>query len=233
MGSSRLPGKVLLPAAGKPMLDHLLSRLQAVAAIDEIVLATTVETDDDQLESWAAERGITSFRGSSSDVMGRVLGAGKATDADVILEITGDCPLLDPSIAELAVQTYLNNSADYVSNSIARTYPDGMDVQVFSLEVLERSYSMTTDALDLEHVTRHIQRNPDMFSHLNLIAPLAERWPGLGLTLDERSDYDLITSVLEHFGDVQLFGCADIVALLRRRTDLYKLNSHVVRKGSD
>jgi len=231
MGSSRLPGKVLLPAGGVPLLGHLISRLRKVELIDEIVLATTSEPGDDILEKWANQHQILCFRGSSSDVMGRVLQAAKSVQGEIIVEITGDCPIIDPDIVELAIQTFLANSAEYVSNALVRSYPVGMDVQVFHLETLERSYGQTSDALDYEHVTRHIRRNPDEFKLLNLIAPERLRWPELGLTLDEIGDYKLIKYLVEHFEGSSNFSCGDIIILLRERPQLLEMNDSVTRKG--
>ena len=215
------------------MLDLLLHRLQSVPSIDEIVLATTLEVQDDRLANWAESRSISCFRGSTIDVMGRVIGAGTMVCADIIVEITGDCPLIDPLIVELALATYMANDVDYVSNSIVRSFPDGMDVQVFSRKILEESYAMTSDPLDLEHVTRHIQRTPEKFSRINIIAPLDQRWPELGLTLDERSDFDLISAIISSFPEDKLFGCSEILQLMRSDPRLHELNAHVQRKGSD
>ena len=153
MTSSRLPGKVLLPAAGKPMLEHLVNRLRAVPSLHGIVLATTVNSTDDELEIFAKRIGIDYYRGSEEDVMARVIGAAESISADVIVEITGDCPIIDPQIVEQTIRVFMANQADYVSNAQVRSYPDGMDVQVFRLTTLQRSAAMTNNALDHEHVT--------------------------------------------------------------------------------
>lgn len=231
MASSRLPGKVLLEAKGKPMLEHLLSRLKKVTIVDDIILATTTENSDDILESWAAENSVACFRGSTLDVMGRVIGAAKSVNADVVVEITGDCPIIDPELVELSIQTFLSNSVDYVSNAHIRSYPDGMDVQVFRLETLEKSYMLTNDPLDHEHVTRHIRLHPEIFSSINIIAPRKLRWPDLGLTLDEYQDYMLLTKIIENFSSHQTFGCQDVLDFLRENPSLIEMNRFVVRKG--
>lgn len=232
MGSSRLPGKVLLPAAGIPLLGHLVARLQEVPNVDEIVLATTTDPRDNVLEEWAQNNAIQVYRGSTDDVMGRVIEAAKSVDADVVVEITGDCPLIDPYIVELAIETFAANSADFVSNAVVRSYPDGMDVQVFRLETLERSYNETCHPLDLEHVTRHIRLNPDKFRHLHMIAPIELRRPDLGLTLDEFGDYELIRSVIEFFADKSArYRCGEILEYLDEHPDILGLNELVQRKG--
>jgi spore coat polysaccharide biosynthesis protein SpsF len=232
MTSSRLPGKVLLPVQNKPILNHLVTRLQAVPSLDGIVLATTKNSTDDVLEMFAKENNIHCFRGSEEDVMARVIGAAESVHADVIVEITGDCPLIDPQIVEQTIRMFKSNNADYVSNAHMRSYPDGMDTQVFSLKTLKRSAAMTSDPLDHEHVTLHIRNHPELFSQVHLVAPPEIHWPELGLTLDEHADYELIKLIMEHFGEHnKLFSCLDVIKLIRSNPDLAHINASVQRKG--
>ena len=232
MTSSRLPGKVLLEAAGKPMLAHLVNRLKSIPALSAIVLATTTNPTDDILAEFARQSGIFCFRGSEYAVMNRVIGAAQSVGADLIVEITGDCPIIDPQIVEQIINTYLCNKADYVSNAHVRSFPDGMDVQVYPLHVLVRSAAMTNDSLDHEHVTLHIRNHPEYFSHINLVAPPELHWPELGLTLDDPRDYELLTKIIEYFEPyTTLFSCLDVVRLLRQRTDWVAINQAVIRKG--
>lgn len=232
MTSSRLPGKVLLPAAGKPMLTHLVRRLQAVPSLAGMVLATTTNQSDDTLASFAAAAGIDCYRGSEADVMGRVIGAAEHAGADLVVEITGDCPIIDHELVEQTIRMYLANSADYVSNCHIRSYPDGMDTQVFRLETLKDSASRTTEQLDREHVTLHIRNHPDRYRHLHLVAPPELHWPELGLTLDEERDYELLKQIIEHFETHNpLFSCTDAVRLLRKHPQWLLINNTVKRKG--
>ena len=232
MSSSRLPGKPLFEVCGIPMLGHLVSRLARVASVDQIVLATTTNPADDPLVEYAKTLNIGIFRGAELDVMGRVVNAGRAFDADVIVEITGDCPIIDPEIVEQAIRTYHKNTASYVGNQHIRSYPDGMDVQVFALSTLARSEEMTSDPLDREHVTLHIRNNPQIFSHLHLVAPPEQHWPELGLTLDEQNDFELLKLIIEHFHhENPFFSCLDVVRFLRAHPDLTAINHNVIRKG--
>lgn len=232
MSSSRLPGKVLLPAGGKPMLQHLVERLRRVRSLDRIVLATTDQHTDDDLATFARLQGIACFRGSEEDVMGRVLGAAESVAADVVVEITGDCPIIDPDIVEETIQLFLRSSCDYASNSYVRGYPDGMDTQVLTVDTLRRSAAMTQDPLDREHVTLHICRHPELFSRAHLVAPPDLHWPDLSLTLDEPRDYELLKRVIDHFGDANpWFGCRDVVELLRSKPEWVAINKDVRRKG--
>ena len=232
MTSNRLPGKVLLPALGLPILAHLISRLKSVESIDDIIIATTVNDADQPIVNFAKENGIHYFRGSEDDVMARVMGAAEFMKADIVVEITGDCPIIDPDIVEQTIQMYLHNHVDYVSNGHIRSYPDGMDTQVFSLELLNKSASMTNNQLDHEHVTLHIRNNPEIFSHLHLIAPPSLYWPELGLTLDEESDYQLLKKIIEALAPTDpFFSCHDVINFLRSFPNLLEINKAVVRKG--
>lgn len=231
MTSSRLPGKVMLPALGRPMLAHLTSRLKAVPSIDEIVLATTINATDDVLADFAEKDGIKVFRGSEEDVMSRVIGAADSAQADVVVEITGDCPIIDPDLVEQTIRVFKRNNAVYAANSFISSYPDGMDTQVITLDALKKSFAMTDDPLDREHVSRHIVNNPQLFSHVYLIAPPSLHWPGLGLTLDEPADYELIRTLIENLGkDNPLFGCGDVIRFLRANPQVLKVNDLVQRK---
>jgi spore coat polysaccharide biosynthesis protein SpsF len=232
MTSTRLPGKVMLQVLGKPMLHYLVERLKKVPSIDEIILATTVNSDDDILVEFAKEEDIKYFRGSEEDVMLRVVEAASSENADLVVEITGDCPIIDPQIVEQTILMYKANNVDYVSNGHIRSFPDGMDTQVFSLAVLKKSLSMTEDPLDHEHVTLHIRNNPQLFTKINFVAPPELDWPELGLTLDEQHDYNLLKIIIEHFSQENiLFSCLDVVQFLKSRPNLVAINNNVLRKG--
>lgn len=232
MASTRLPGKVMLCAAGEPMLGHVVRRLRAVTSLDAIVLATTDDPRDDVLAELAEREGIACFRGSDSDVMGRVIGAGRSVGAELVVEITADCPILDPGLVEQVVRMFHANDAEYVSNAHVRSFPDGMDAQVIRLATLERSAEMTSAPLDREHVTLHIRNHPELFRALHVVAPPEQHWPELGLTLDEPADYELLKRIIEHFGAANpLFSCLDVVRLLRAKPEWVAINSDVRRKG--
>lgn len=234
MSSSRLPGKILLEANGIPMLEHLVKRLKAVKSLNGIILATTINPNDDVLEEFSKNIGIDCFRGSEEDVMSRVIGAAEKAKAKVVVEITGDCPILDPQIVEQIVRMFYANNADYVGNSHVRSYPDGMDTQVFYLDTLKKSFDMTENRLDREHVTLHIRNNPNIFSHINIVAPPELYWPELGLTLDEAADYELLKCILEYFEKKNpIFSCLDVIKLLKENPKWISINQDVQRKGDN
>ena len=223
---------MLLPVLGKPMLSHLVRRLRSVTSIQEIVLATTRNPVDDKLQDYAKNEGIACYRGSENDVMSRVIGAAESEGADIVVEITGDCPIIDPKIVEQTISVFKSNQVDYVSNGHIRSFPDGMDTQVFRLDALKRSAAMTNDRLDREHVTLHMRNHPELFTHAYLVAPPELHWPELGLTLDEPKDYELIKKIIEYFEPNQpLFTCLDVIRLLKHRPDWASINASVIRKG--
>src|SRR3989338_7348983 len=138
MGSTRLPGKTLLPIVGKPAIGLLIERLRIAKKINEIILATTINPEDDAIEKFCNENNTKCFRGSSEDVLNRVYSAAKIYDADIIVEVTGDCPLLDPWLIDECIDIFLMEDYDYLSNFIEQSYPPGIDVQIFTFKVLER-----------------------------------------------------------------------------------------------
>lgn len=232
MTSSRLPGKHLLQVRGKPMLGYLIERLKAVPSLDQIVIAMTDRPNDDPLQAFVESQGITAYRGSEDDVMGRVLQAAQANSADVICEVTGDCPIIDPDLVEQIVQTFLANNVAYVNNGRGGL-PSGMTAQVLSTEALVLSASLTSEPLDREHVTLHIKRHPEMFPPIYMVPlrPLIRR--DLVFTLDEKNDYELLKKIIEHFGDENpIFRCADVIDLLDSRPEWVAINQEVVRKGA-
>lgn len=232
MTSSRLPGKVLLPALGEPMLMHLIRRLRAVPSIDEIVIATTINATDDPIVAFANAAGVSCFRGSEEDVLSRVIAAADSANAQILVEITGDCPVIDPGLVEQTIRMFFQHQVDYVSNSLVRSYPDGMDTQVMWLEALKSSASQTLDRLDREHVSRYICQHPEQYSRVHLIAPPALHWPELGVTLDEESDYFLLKTLIEELAPIDpLFGCDCIVNYLKLHPECLEINRSVVRKG--
>jgi spore coat polysaccharide biosynthesis protein SpsF len=195
MTSSRLPGKVLMEAEGRPMLSLMVERLRRVPELDQIVIATTVNATDDPVEALARRLGVGVSRGSENDVLQRVLDAARAHDAGVIVELTGDCPLIDPALVSRTIRAYRATGVDYCSNILRRSWPIGMDTQVFSTEVLADVARRTDDAQDHEHVSLFIYRHPEIYSLHGIEAPPPEHRPGMRLTLDTRADLEVIRAL--------------------------------------
>ena len=231
MTSSRFPGKVLMEACGKPMLQHMIERLQRVPSLDGIVVATTGNDADVPIVNLAQRMGVGFFQGSEYDVLLRVLHSARAYDIDVIVEMTGDCPLIDPVLVEDCIRGYQLAGVDYVSNVLERTYPRGMDTQVFATEVLADVADRTDDPEDHEHVSIFIYSHPEIYSLKNMPGPPELTNPGLGLTLDTPEDLELIRRIFEIlYPDNPNFTLADILAVLKDNPALIELNALVRRK---
>lgn len=232
MGSTRLSGKVLLHAAGKPLLAHLIERLQRAKLVDAVVVATTDSRADDPIADLAAQLGFACFRGSEEDVLGRVLSAARANDADVIVEITGDCPAIDPALVDECVSAYLGSDDDFVSNSLKRSYPGGMDTQVFATQALaEADVATLGDAAAREHVSLYLYEHPERYQVLVIEAPRELAWPSVRIELDTREDYELIRRLFEALYPIHpRFGIREMLSYLREHSDLLALNKAVERR---
>lgn len=231
MTSTRLPGKVLKPACGKPMLELMVERLRRVPSLDGVVIATTVNATDDPIVALAQRLGVEVWRGSEDDVLQRVLDAATAHKVDVIVETTGDCPLIDPDVVEECIRVYRDSGVHYVSNVLERTYPIGMDTQVFATAVLADVARRTDDPADHEHVSLYIYRHPEIYSLKNVPAPSALWRPDLALTLDTPEDYALIARIFEALYPANpAFGLRDVLAFLEREPAVARLNARVRRK---
>ncbi len=232
--SKRLPNKVLLPVLNKPILYWLTKRIKKIKKIEEIVLATTTNKNDDILVEFAKKNKIKSFRGSENNVVSRVCEAARKFKIKTIVEITGDCPVIDINIINQSLEIFEKNSVEYVNNCNYRSYPDGMDVQIFNAKSLKKTLRNTKDPKELEHVGLHLIRNPHKFKTINIIAPKINYFPSLGLTLDEKKDYILLKKIIEHFGTKNpYFTCEDIINLLNKKKNWKKINNKVKRIGSN
>jgi spore coat polysaccharide biosynthesis protein SpsF len=231
MTSTRLPGKVMLESCGQPMLAHIAQRLGRAPKIDQVVLATTTNAADDCIEALAKRLGVGCFRGSEDDVLARVLGAARTYHADIIVEITGDCPLIDPEVTAQTLDLYLFNDCDYASNDGQPAFPLGLNVEVFSTKLLELADREGLTEPDREHVSWFFVRQPQRFRLLTLPAPPSLYWPELRLTLDEPDDYRLIDKVFQAlYPDNPCFTLRDVVLLLKSRPDWVALNAHVAQR---
>lgn len=231
MTSSRLPGKILRPILGKPTLELLIERLSRVKQIDKIVVATTSNSTDDIVEELTRRLGIGCYRGSEDDVLDRVLNAAQHYKAGIIVEITGDCPLIDPHVIDQLIEIYMSNSYAYVSNTLKQTYPNGLDTQVFSVKTLEEVARLTQDPADHEHVSLYIYEHPERYALFNLESGLPERYCDLRLTVDTIEDFELIRSIYEElYPENPNFSLGNILDLLDRKPELITINKHIQQK---
>lgn len=232
MRSSRLPGKVLRPIMGRPMLELMIERLRLVPQLDAIVVATTTDPSCEPIEELAHSLGVGCYRGSEDDVLDRVLQAARQAQAYLIVETTGDCPLIDPAMVSRVIDAFLAHEVDYCSNTLERTYPRGMEVQVFPLNVLEEVARLTDDPVDHEHVSIYIYEHPERFRLLNVTSDLPPDAASLRLTVDTREDFELVRRVYEALYSANpKFTLADILDLFRRKPELPKINQSIVQKA--
>ena len=233
LSSSRLVEKHLYKANHKTMINHLVDRLKSIKVLDDIILATTTNSVDDLLVNEAIKLKINYFRGSEENVKQRVLLAGKKYSVDIICFITGDCPLIDPILIEQLIYTWLlNKNFAMVSYGCFKNYgvPNGMDSCVIKLKALDESYKMSKKREDLEHVSLHLQKNPNIFPSLFLYPPKNINYPELSLALDYYEDYLVIKRIINHFKNSKKFPtCLEIIEYVNKKK-LFKLNSNLSRK---
>ena len=225
--STRLPGKVLRPLAGRSVLGWVVRAAAAAPGVDEVVVATSSDPSDDDVASEAARCGASVVRGPLDDVLGRFAVALREHPADAVIRLTADCPLLDPSlIGQLATLWRAQPSLDYVSTTLVRTLPRGFDAELVRAEVLLEQVSCATGA-DREHVTSGIYSQPSRYSCAGVVvSPAAD---DLRVTLDTAEDWELLSALVAELGD-RVGDWRAVVTLLRSRPDLVALNAHVEQK---
>ncbi|MFA4941309.1 MAG: glycosyltransferase family protein [Patescibacteria group bacterium] len=232
MTSTRLPGKVLLPLAGKPALERIIERLRRSKYLDEIIVATTINDFDNPVVELAQELGVKFYRGSEEDVLGRVLNATQSVKGDIVVEVTGDCPLVDWRLIDRGIEEFFENDVDYASNIVNLSYPIGLDVQVFKIEALVKADREVKDQIERTHVSYYIYNHPEIFNILNWAAEKECTWPDLRLTLDEKDDYLLLSKIYEKIWlENEDFSYKDIIKFLRDNSNLLNINKNVRRKS--
>tara|TARA_B100001123_G_scaffold450137_1_gene618746 strand:- start:3609 stop:5633 length:2025 start_codon:yes stop_codon:yes gene_type:complete len=227
MGSNRLPGKILADISGKPMLGHVIAQVKAASTIKRIVVATSDNYLDDSIIKYCASIGVECFRGSELDVLDRYYQAARFYNANPIVRITGDCPLIDPSVIDTVVKSFFESGCDYATNTLRYTYPDGLDTEVFSFEALARAWKEANKQSDREHVTPYI-RTSDIFSVYNVENEVDLSSRNLRWTVDEESDLDFVRSVCDNLTDCSPILMNDILGLLDQKPDLLNSNSGAI-----
>lgn len=229
MGSTRLPGKVLKQINGLSVLGHVIDRLRRVPSIDEVWIATTSKKIDDTIEDEARRLNIQVYRGSEDDVLDRYYKTAEKAGAEAILRITSDCPLIEPTVVEDLICLYRESGSDYASNTLERTYPRGLDAEIFSFSALETTWSQASRPYEREHVTPYMYQHPDLFrcsAQRGLEDYSHYRW-----TLDTEEDWELIRTIFEKCRyDGQYLTYEDAKSLLLRYPELSEINAHVEQK---
>jgi len=224
MSSSRLPGKVLLPILGKPVIWHIYNRLKFSKKLNEICISTSTDSLDDPIVQFAKENEIKYFRGSSKNLVSRHLGAANFFNADVVVRITSDDPLVDPKVVDKLITIYENNpDSDFVSNSKEHTFPVGLEVEVMPKQTLEKLLSISNDPIFHEFfISNYIYEHPNEFKSIGYKLKKSNllRW-----TLDYPEDYEFIKKIYGHlYSTKEVFHMKDIISLLREKPDLKKIN---------
>lgn len=234
MGSTRLPGKVMKKLCDRTVLSHVINRVKTCHLIDQIVIATTTLPHNDYIVKEAKQCGVNWFRGSETNVLERYYLTAKEYQADTIMRIASDCPLLDVEILDDLLSYFQeeNNMGlgiDYLSNTLRRSFPIGLDAEVFTYNALEIAYNYATKDYEKEHVTPYIYQHPDLFSLHNLSNDddlSYYRW-----TLDTPEDYELIKIIYENlYPQNPLFSMDEILSLLEKKPEISKINAHIEQK---
>ena len=226
VGSTRLPNKVMLPIEGVPMIELLLRRLAKSRQLDQILIATPEDPENEPLVAHARGLGYEVAQGSENDVLDRYYQAAKAHNSDIVVRITGDCPLVDPILVDAAVVAFKQGQVDYLSNTNPPTYPDGLDIEIFSFKAMERAWKETNKPFDREHVTPYLWKS-GKFRTRNLRSEQdcsGERW-----TVDEPADLEVVRSIFKHFWPRTDFSWQEVMALREAQPHLFTPNRQISR----
>lgn len=224
MGSSRLPGKVLMNLDGKSLLEHVIHRVQAIPSVRDILVATSEDPSDDLLAEWCHQRNIHVVRGAVHNVLQRFAQAANQTDAEWILRVTADDPFKDPQLAEQAITYARTGLYDVVCNVLPPSYPEGLDVELMRKKSLQLAAQQSQDAYEQEHVTQYFYRHPETFRLYNMQTPDHQNYSALRVTLDTEPDFLLCQKVLNHFGAC-LFDWLSLTHYLQ------KSQAHLINQG--
>jgi spore coat polysaccharide biosynthesis protein SpsF (cytidylyltransferase family) len=229
IGSSRLPGKVLMDLEGATVLARVVRRLERSRQISKVVVATTCEAADAAIVAECEHLHVSCFRGSEQDVLDRYYRAAHANAADVVVRVTSDCPLIDPELIEQTIEVFGDENADYASNVSPRTYPRGLDTEVFTVAVLDRAWIEGREPYQREHVTPYLYEKPQIFRLASKSGDTDYshyRW-----TLDTLEDLELLRAIYRHFDGADDFSWREVVNLMEREPKLAELNSRVLQKS--
>lgn len=231
MSSTRLPGKILKKVLGKSLLEYQIERIKRAKSIDQIIVATTINECDNPIVGLCQQMEIPCCRGSEEDVLSRYYEAALEFHIDAIVRLTSDCPLIDPDVIDKVVYYFLENAGrfDYVSNTLARTYPRGMDTEIMSLKALEAAYNHAAESADREHVTAYLYRNPERFRLDSVRFQTDEsrhRW-----TVDTPEDFQLIQKIItELYSTTPRFTLQDVLEVIKKHPEWPEINAHIEQK---
>ena len=224
MGSSRLPGKVLMKSGnGMPLLYHVINQLRHCSKVKNLVIATTTNQEDDEIEKFADNNSVDVFRGKEKDVLDRYFQCAKKYSFSTIVRITADCPLIDPQIVDKVIEQFFSGNYDFATNTLTRTFPIGTDVEVFSFSALKRTWESAQLPSEREHVTPYL-RNERNFKIINVQND--KNISSLRLTVDRIEDFELIKQILKNIS-INPIHLGDVLELFSRKPELIEINKHI------
>jgi len=229
MGSTRLPGKVLAEIEGTPMLEHVVERVRRIAGVNEVVVATTSSPRDEPIANSCDHMGAPVFRGSENDVLDRYWRACQTFDADAVVRITSDCPLIDPGESSRVVDVFLKQAPDLAANDLIPSYPDGLGTEVMTAAALETAWREAKEPYERQHVAPYIYRHPERFRLVNVAAP--SDYSHLRWTVDTQQDLDFVRAVYARLGGNGIFDWHAVLDLLAREPALLELNGDIREKA--
>lgn len=227
MGSTRLPGKSMADTCGKPLIKWVFERLAKSKTVTMAILATTTDEEDRKLVEFAEKAGIPYFAGHPTDVLDRYYQTSKKYHVEIIVRITGDCPLIDPEVVDVVVNEFTSGWFDYVSNINPPTYPDGLDVEVFSFASLEKAWEKATKRYQREHVTPYLRENPSEFRQKNVKSQVD--LSGFRWTVDHSQDLVFVRNLCRLMPNIQSAGYMEILAFLQAHPEIQSINSKIKR----
>ena len=228
MNSTRLPGKVMLNVCGKPLLEHLVDRISDSRTIDKIVIATSMNKEDNVIVDFCKRKNFLCFRGSEYDLLSRYKTVADETKADIIVRLTSDTPLLEYRMIDRVVDTYTQNKFDFVSNCypLPRTYPDGVNVEVFSKDILDQMFTEAKKPSEREHVTFYVLMQPKKFKIFRV--DNKKDLSNYRFNLDYQQDYEFIKQIFENlYNEDKIFSLEDIIKFLENNPNISKINSEI------
>ncbi|MBQ6098511.1 MAG: glycosyltransferase family protein [Methanobrevibacter sp.] len=230
-GSTRLPGKIFMAINGKPLLWHVVNRLKYAELIDDIIVATTTDSKDDATEEWCNENEIKCYRGSEDDVLNRFYNAAVAFPCDVIVRVTADDPFKEPTIVDKIIKKLIDENLDLSCNVFPPSFPEGLDCEVFTFNVLETMEKTTNNPYDREHVTPYIYNHPEKFKIGNLTS--SRQLSNYRWTIDNKEDYEMVNAIYEKRRNEQeeILLMEEILEILEENPEIASINSDVKRSA--
>lgn len=230
MGSTRLPGKVLKKLNGKSLIENIVLRVRHCTTVDEILVATTTNKLDDELEQWCFEHQIKCYRGDEKDVLKRYFDAASFINADVIIRITADDPFKDPKVIDAVVKQLIDNNLDFSFNNFPPTFPEGLDTEVFTYEAIKKAMESNTTDFEKEHVTQYFYHNPNDFRMMNY--SYTKDVSDIRLTVDSKEDFLLAEEIYSKLApNGEMFYLEDVLRLMEAHPDLMEINQNVKRSA--